>query len=68
MLTKRSLFRVVYRRSCPSKSGDGEGFWIGNRKTVVADDIQEAIDAVRAHETAEIVISEVVREAIEVWA
>jgi hypothetical protein len=68
-LRKRSLFRVVYH----TRKGDPSSFNVGSRKTVVADKLQQAIDAVKAHEAKvcpdiDVVITEVVREGIEVWS
>jgi hypothetical protein len=74
-LTKRSLFRVVYRVDEDPTPLKEQITWsgFGRRKTVVADDLQEAIDKVREHEQTEcpkivLHITEVVREQIEVWA
>lgn len=70
MLAKHSLFRVSY--STEGRSKLDEPLRISNRKTVVADELQQAIDKVIAHEeecfNAKIVISEVVRENVEVWS
>jgi hypothetical protein len=67
-LVKHSLYRVIY-----SVTPTGEPPFVGRRKTVVSDGLQEAIDRVREHEASEcpdneLVITEVVRENIEVWS
>lgn len=72
MLTKHSLFRVIYSVRKHEPKDEPPFPAVGARKTVVADDLQEAIDAVIVHEkglgNAIVVISEVVREGIEVWS
>jgi len=72
MLTKHSLFRVIYSVRKREPTDEPSFPAVGARKTIVADGIQEAIDAVIAHEQAVgnhiVTISEVAREGFEVWS
>jgi hypothetical protein len=74
-LTQHALFRVHYYMDKDprplSEQGPG-GFRLGRRMTVVADEAQEAIHLVSAHEQSyqqDVVlhITEVKKEGIEVW-
>lgn len=73
-LTKHALFRVHYyvdEDPRPLTEQEG-GLRVGRRLTVVADEAQEAISLVSAHEQTEcpkavLHITEVKKESLEVW-